>query len=135
MALEASRATSASSSAHQNGGGASGRPSPPVSYEYSERKEGGEEQPTGTVTAGSLPHNPEQDNLEQPSTGILNTLRERWSETITHEEASIPLAWQALLTGLVDALIYGRSAIWTGFQTGEHGGQFGPAVDSPPAPI
>jgi hypothetical protein len=51
--------------------------------------------------------------------GLMTRLKERWSETITHEESTIPLAWQALLTGLVDALLYGKSTIWTGFQTGE----------------
>jgi hypothetical protein len=52
-------------------------------------------------------------------TGLLTKVQERCLEQITHQESSIPLAWQALLTGLVDALIYGKSTIWTGFQTGE----------------
>lgn len=40
------------------------------------------------------------------------------TQVVSHEEASYPLAWQAFLTGMVDALIYSRSQIWTGFQTG-----------------
>ena len=40
------------------------------------------------------------------------------SQVVSHEEASYPLAWQAFLTGMVDALIYSRSQVWTGFQTG-----------------
>lgn len=56
------------------------------------------------------------------STSMWATMRDRCAETISHDEATIPLAWQALLTGLVDGLIYGRSMIWTGFQTGEEAG-------------
>lgn len=48
----------------------------------------------------------------------LGALRKRCSETIHHEDATIPLAWQAMLTGLIDALLYTRGTIWTGFQTG-----------------
>lgn len=69
--------------------------------------------------ASVQPPSDEADQEGRGGKGMMSTLRERWSETVTHEEASIPLAWQALLTGLVDALIYGRSSIWTGFQTGE----------------
>lgn len=48
----------------------------------------------------------------------LDTIKSRMGNVISHEEATIPLAWQALNTGLVDALIYSKSQIWTGFQTG-----------------
>lgn len=49
---------------------------------------------------------------------IVDTFRSRLAQVVSHEEATIPLAWQALNTGLVDALIYSKSQIWTGFQTG-----------------
>ncbi|CEH17262.1 hypothetical protein PANT_22c00308 [Ceraceosorus bombacis] len=39
-------------------------------------------------------------------------------QAISHDAASVPLAWMALLTGMVDALVYSRSQVWTGFQTG-----------------
>lgn len=51
---------------------------------------------------------------------VVNLIRERCSETISHDQATIPLAWQAMLTGLVDALLYTRFTVWTGFQTGEY---------------
>lgn len=50
--------------------------------------------------------------------GFFETVQNRATDSISHEDSTIPLAWQALLTGLVDALIYSRSQIWTGFQTG-----------------
>lgn len=39
-------------------------------------------------------------------------------EEIAHDDATIPLTWMALLTGLVDGLIYSRTSVWVGFQTG-----------------
>lgn len=50
--------------------------------------------------------------------GWLSRIQRKSSDKVSHEDATIPLAWQALLTGLVDALLYARSTIWTGFQTG-----------------
>ncbi|PWN91156.1 hypothetical protein FA10DRAFT_265035 [Acaromyces ingoldii] len=49
---------------------------------------------------------------------IKDAFQSRLAHVVSHEEATIPLAWQALNTGLVDALIYSKSQIWTGFQTG-----------------
>ncbi len=40
------------------------------------------------------------------------------NDEIEHTEAYVPLAWQAFLTGMVDMLLYSRSAVWLGFQTG-----------------
>ncbi|PWN45308.1 hypothetical protein IE81DRAFT_364318 [Ceraceosorus guamensis] len=50
-------------------------------------------------------------NLTRRMTRLLN-------QQISHDAASVPLAWMALLTGMVDALVYSRSQVWTGFQTG-----------------
>jgi uncharacterized membrane protein YoaK (UPF0700 family) len=49
---------------------------------------------------------------------MFKRLKERASETISPEDATVPFAWQALLTGLIDGLLYSRSMVWTGFQTG-----------------
>ena len=40
------------------------------------------------------------------------------NDEIDHASAALPLAWQAFLTGMVDMLLYSRSAVWLGFQTG-----------------
>ncbi len=40
------------------------------------------------------------------------------NDEIDHTAANVPLAWQAFLTGLVDMLLYSRSQVWLGFQTG-----------------
>jgi hypothetical protein len=56
--------------------------------------------------------------MKRSDLSVFGSLRHKCSETINHEDATIPLAWQALLTGLVDALLYTRGTIWTGFQTG-----------------
>jgi len=74
-----------------------------------------------SVESPSLEDSREEENGHNGRKGVVARLRDRMSETVTHEEATIPLAWQALLTGLVDALLYGKSTIWTGFQTGEFG--------------
>lgn len=93
-------------------------------------------QASGEEEKAPLPYAGEkQQKVEVPSSSGSNDVRgggeersgwtsligKRASDTISHEDATIPLAWQALLTGLVDALIYSRSQIWTGFQTGEQG--------------
>ncbi|KDN52220.1 hypothetical protein K437DRAFT_232586, partial [Tilletiaria anomala UBC 951] len=39
-------------------------------------------------------------------------------ETISQEDASLPLGWQCFLTGAIDALMYSRSGVWVAFQTG-----------------
>jgi hypothetical protein len=70
--------------------------------------------------SASLDNSSEEDkeNSSHRDPSAFDWLRQRFSETINHEDATIPLAWQALLTGLVDALLYTRGLIWTGFQTG-----------------
>lgn len=40
------------------------------------------------------------------------------NDEIDHGAANVPLAWQAFLTGMVDMLLYSRSSVWLGFQTG-----------------
>lgn len=40
------------------------------------------------------------------------------NDEIDHTAANVPLAWQAFLTGMVDMLLYSRSQVWLGFQTG-----------------
>lgn len=40
------------------------------------------------------------------------------NDEIDHAAANVPLAWQAFLTGMVDMLLYSRSSVWLGFQTG-----------------
>ncbi|KAJ9477900.1 NMO domain-containing protein [Pseudozyma hubeiensis] len=40
------------------------------------------------------------------------------NDEIDHGAANVPLAWQAFLTGMIDMLLYSRSAVWLGFQTG-----------------
>lgn len=40
------------------------------------------------------------------------------NDTIEHGDATVPLAWQAFLTGIIDMLLYSRSQVWLGFQTG-----------------
>ncbi|MCO5565447.1 hypothetical protein L7F22_019120 [Adiantum nelumboides] len=62
--------------------------------------------------------NTQVENVVTEKVGLLEKIKIRATDTISHEDSTIPLAWQALLTGLVDALIYSRSQIWTGFQTG-----------------
>lgn len=73
------------------------------------------------ITKRSMSRSSEMKGSEKETEdkSIWITFQERCSETISHEESTYPLAWQALLTGMVDALIYARSAIWTGFQTGK----------------
>lgn len=39
-------------------------------------------------------------------------------DLITAENATIPLAWMSLLTGLVDGAVYAHFQVWVGFQTG-----------------
>ncbi|KAN0066528.1 hypothetical protein ACQY0O_000622 [Thecaphora frezii] len=39
-------------------------------------------------------------------------------DAIDQAEATVPLAWQAFLTGMVDMLLYSRTSVWLGFQTG-----------------
>lgn len=68
------------------------------------------------ATSFTLSKPPSPEKTSQP--GLWSLFKARCQETLTHDEATYPLAWQALLTGMVDALIYSRSAIWTGFQTG-----------------
>jgi len=79
-------------------------------------------------SAGKAPYTKKSDFLDikeekgegssQGCQSVIGKLRLRFGETINHEDATIPLAWQALLTGLIDALLYTRGTIWTGFQTG-----------------
>ena len=40
------------------------------------------------------------------------------NEHVEHQNCLIPLAWQSFLTGLLDLLLYSRSQVWVGFQTG-----------------
>ena len=40
------------------------------------------------------------------------------SQTIHHDDATIPLAWHCFLTGAIDAIVYARTGIWVAFQTG-----------------
>ncbi len=40
------------------------------------------------------------------------------NDEIDHGAANVPLAWQAFLTGMIDMLLYSRSSVWLGFQTG-----------------
>ncbi|CDS01871.1 hypothetical protein [Sporisorium scitamineum] len=40
------------------------------------------------------------------------------NDEIDHGAANVPLAWQAFLAGMVDMLLYSRSSVWLGFQTG-----------------
>uniref|UniRef100_V5EX03 Uncharacterized protein n=1 Tax=Kalmanozyma brasiliensis (strain GHG001) TaxID=1365824 RepID=V5EX03_KALBG len=40
------------------------------------------------------------------------------NDEIDHGAANVPLAWQAFLTGMIDMLLYSRSQVWLGFQTG-----------------
>ncbi|EOR04877.1 hypothetical protein J056_000229 [Wallemia ichthyophaga EXF-994] len=40
------------------------------------------------------------------------------NEHVEHHNAAIPLAWQSFITGLVDLILYSRSQVWVGFQTG-----------------
>ena len=56
--------------------------------------------------------------IARAAVGSRLTRMRRLQQDVSHDEASVPLAWQALLTGMVDALIYSRSQVWTGFQTG-----------------
>ncbi|PWN32206.1 uncharacterized protein FA14DRAFT_150510 [Meira miltonrushii] len=62
--------------------------------------------------------NDQAESTTSEKVGLFQSIRQRATDSISHEDSTIPLAWQALLTGLVDALIYSRSQIWTGFQTG-----------------
>ncbi|CAO1621957.1 unnamed protein product [Sympodiomycopsis kandeliae] len=39
-------------------------------------------------------------------------------DDILAENATIPLAWLSLLTGLVDGIVYAHFQVWVGFQTG-----------------
>ena len=76
-----------------------------------------------TTPSSSNAHDDGKSNIQAESTdterpGLFEVIRTRATDLISHEDSTIPLAWQALLTGLVDALIYSRSQIWTGFQTG-----------------
>lgn len=96
-------------------------------------EQGGEETRVGSLSShdGSLNGGREalhwRQRWQARQAAVLAAWRKHLGEGITHEEATIPLAWQALLTGLIDALIYSRSAIWTGFQTGEWAG-FGEVI-------
>lgn len=40
------------------------------------------------------------------------------NDEIEHSAANVPLAWQAFLTGMIDMLLYSRTSVWLGFQTG-----------------
>ena len=40
------------------------------------------------------------------------------NEHVEHQNCLVPLAWQSFLTGLLDLLLYSRSQVWVGFQTG-----------------
>ena len=42
-------------------------------------------------------------------------------ETVSHEEALVPMAWQSFLTGAIDALLYAKAGVWSGYQTGNVG--------------
>ncbi|PWY98629.1 inosine monophosphate dehydrogenase [Testicularia cyperi] len=48
----------------------------------------------------------------------LGKARSFFHDEIEHSAAAVPLAWQVLLTGMVDMLLYSRSVVWLGFQTG-----------------
>lgn len=48
----------------------------------------------------------------------LDTAQAFLNDEIEHSAASIPLLWQVFITGLVDMLLYSRSTVWLGFQTG-----------------
>lgn len=52
------------------------------------------------------------------STRLSTSLGLGLNETLEHDASTVPLAWMALLTGLVDGAVYSRAEIWTGFQTG-----------------
>lgn len=53
----------------------------------------------------------EQTSSSQSWTSTLH-------DTITAENATLPLAWMSLLTGLVDGAVYAHFQVWVGFQTG-----------------
>ncbi|EIM21138.1 hypothetical protein WALSEDRAFT_54722 [Wallemia mellicola CBS 633.66] len=40
------------------------------------------------------------------------------NEEVEHNNSTIPLAWQSFLTGFIDLILYSRSQVWVGFQTG-----------------
>lgn len=43
----------------------------------------------------------------------------RLGDQIGTDDAIVPLAWQALLTGLVDSTMYASTSVWVGFITGD----------------
>lgn len=57
----------------------------------------------------------EERDRKMRALGVAQTFL---NDEIEHSAASIPLMWQVLLTGLVDILLYSRSTVWLGFQTG-----------------
>ncbi|PWN49354.1 inosine monophosphate dehydrogenase [Violaceomyces palustris] len=50
--------------------------------------------------------------------GIVSRTSSFLEEKIEQGDATVPLAWQAFLTGMVDMMLYSRSQVWLGFQTG-----------------
>lgn len=74
--------------------------------------------PSSSNVQDETKSNTQAESTTSENAGLFQSIQTRATDSISHEDSTIPLAWQALLTGLVDALIYSRSQIWTGFQTG-----------------
>lgn len=55
---------------------------------------------------------------ETPQSSSASAMTSMLSENIVAENATIPLAWLSLLTGLVDGIVYAHFQVWVGFQTG-----------------